>query len=133
MKYSTWLTDNLFQKLVALLLSLLLWGGVAAGRNGSIKLAVPLKIANLAADLTVRGALPTQIEIDVVGPRILLFQLRREQLSITLDFSGVAGGVIAFDHLGRGVDLNPGLEVIRTTPGRLQVWVEPAVGKQVQH
>jgi YbbR-like protein len=133
MKSLSWLTDTLFLKLVALLLSLLLWGGVAAGRHGAEKVAVPLKILNLSPGLAVRGTVPAQIEIEVVGPRILLFQLRHEQLAIALDFSGITGGIVAFDHLGQSVDLNPGLEVIRTSPGRLQVWVEPTGGSQVQY
>jgi hypothetical protein len=126
-----WPTDTIFLKLVALLLSLLLWGGVAAGRNGAVKVHIPVKIVNLAPGLTVRGTIPQQVDIDVVGPRILLFQMQRENLFVTLNFSGVTDGAVTFDHLDQGLDLNPGLEVIRTAPGRLQVWVEPTTRNAV--
>ncbi len=119
-----WFSERLFLKLTALVLALLLWGGVVAGRHSAEKIKVPLKILNLAPGLTLRGTVPTEIEVSIIGPRMLLFQLRREQLVIALDFSGVTGGVVAFDHLGQGIDLNPGLEAIRTFPGRLQLWVE---------
>lgn len=121
-----WLSERLFLKLTALVLALLLWGGVVAGRHSAEKIKVPLKIMHLAPHLTLRGAVPAEIEVSIIGPRMLLYQLRREPLEIALDFSGVTGGVVAFDHLGQGLDLNPGLEVIRTFPGRIQLWVEPS-------
>lgn len=121
-----WLSERLFLKLTALVLALLLWGGVVAGRHSAEKIKVPLKIINLAPGLTLRGTVPAEIEVSIIGPRLLLYQLRREQLAIALDFSGVTGGVVAFDHLGQGLDLNPGLEVIRTFPGRVQLWAEPS-------
>jgi YbbR domain-containing protein len=127
------LNDALFLKLVALLLSLLLWGGVAASRHGAVKISVPLQVANLSSGLMIRGAVPQQLEVEVVGPRILLYQMQRKTLAVTLDFSGVAGGVVAFDHLGQDLELNPGIEVIRTVPGRLQVVVEAADGIQTLH
>ena len=120
------MSDKLFLKLVALLLSLLLWGGVAVGRGGARKLVVPIRVVNLAPGMAIRSALPSGIEVSVIGPRLLLYRLAGENLQLTLDFAGVRSGVVAFDNLGRGLDLHPGMEVIRTVPGRLQVWVEPA-------
>ena len=131
MIFPAWLSDKLFLKLAALFLSLILWGGVAAGRGGERKLVVPVKIVNLAPGMAIRSTMPAGIELSVVGPRLLLYRLQGENLHITLDFSGVGSGVVAFDNLGRGLDLHPGLEVIRTIPGRLQVWVEPSGEKPV--
>ena len=125
MRVLSWFSERIMVKLAALLLSLLLWGGVVAGRNGAEKVRVPLRFVNLAPGLVIRGNVPADVEVAITGPRLLLYQLQREQLAIELDFSGVTGGLVNFDHLSLALDLNPGLRAIRTTPGRLQVWVEP--------
>jgi len=112
---------NLGLKAMSLLLAVMLWLFVAAGREAVISRSVPVVIENIPSGLVVAGNPPSIIDVRVKGPRILLFKSRMEPLALLLDLEGSKEGTTSFPSPGALLSLPEGLRVTRVTPAAIEV------------
>lgn len=115
------LSENLGFKALSLLLAIALWLFVTAGTEGEVALTVPVQFRNIPPQLSPGSKVPPAVELKIAGPRILLWQLARERLAVTLDLQGVGEGSVAFTSLERTVRLRSGLRIIRIQPSAIEL------------
>jgi YbbR domain-containing protein len=85
------LFDNLFAKILALVVSVLLWFYVSEQQQFEERFSVPLRLENIPEDLTLLGEVPTEVEVLVRGQgRFLRHRVRG--LVLAVDLSGAAEG-----------------------------------------
>ena len=122
MKLPAWLTNNFSLKFLSLVLAVFIWFLVAGGEDVERAFTVPVTARNLSAGLAPRNPLP-QVEIRVAGPRYVMAAINKENLSLTLDFSGTSEGRVAFNTLERGISLPLGSRLTRLFPASVEVQV----------
>ncbi len=110
------LTRNLPIKLLALLLASALWFYVNGGREAEKVLTVPLVVKDLPAGFAVAENYPATITVSVVGPRLLLSQLRPDQLRLELELRGLREGTALFTGFEHKIRLPVGLHITRVSP-----------------
>jgi YbbR domain-containing protein len=80
-------------RFLALALAVGLWIFVNAGERGSVEaLDVPVNYTGLPAGMVIVNRPPTQVKIEVTGPRTLLSLLDPERLALKIDLHAVATG-----------------------------------------
>jgi hypothetical protein len=115
------LSTNWDLRLLSLVLAVIVWVGVSGGRTAEVKLTVPLELRNLPQGLSVAGAIPTEVAVTVVGPKILLLKLRSEKIIIPLDARGVGEGTVLFTGLEHRLRLPREATVTRLFPATVEV------------
>src|SRR5260221_6887589 len=85
--------SNLGLRVLAVALAVGLWIFVNAGERGSVEsLTVPISYASLPPGEVIVNNPPTQVKIDVTGPRTLLSLLNPERLTLKVDLRSFAAG-----------------------------------------
>src|SRR5258707_2913972 len=85
--------SNLGLRALAVALAVGLWIFVNAGERGSVEsLTVPISYASLPPGMVIVNSPPTQVKIDVTGPRTLLSLLTPERLTLKVDLRSFAAG-----------------------------------------
>jgi YbbR domain-containing protein len=80
-------------RVLALALAIGLWIFVNAGERGSVEaLNVPINYSGLPGGMVIVNRPPTQVKIEVTGPRTLLSLLDPERLTLKIDLHAVATG-----------------------------------------
>ncbi len=115
------LTRNLLVKVLALLLACALWFYVTGGRVAEKELTVPLAVKDLPAGFVVAESYPATIMVSVVGPRLLLSQLRSEQLRLELELQGLREGTALFTGFEHKIQLPVGLHITRVSPATIEL------------
>lgn len=113
--------NNPWQKVFALLLSVILWWYVAGESKVQVGLVVPIEIRNLPAGTTVANKVERQAEVRLSGPSSLLGNLPHSDVSAAVDLSSARLGrqVIALD--ARAVRVPPGVKVQRVYPRAVEI------------
>jgi YbbR domain-containing protein len=115
------LTRNLLVKVLALLLASALWFYVTGGREAERGLTVPLVVKDMPAGFAVAESYPATIMVSVVGPRLLLGQLRPEQLRLELELRGLREGTTLFTGFEHKIRLPAGLHITRVSPAIIEL------------
>jgi len=115
------LTRNLPVKLLALLLASALWFYATGGREAEKELTVPLVVKDLPAGFAVAEGYPATIMVSVVGPRLLLSQLRPEQLRLVLELRDLREGSALFTGFEHKIRLPVGLHITRVSPATIEL------------
>ena len=115
------LTRNLLVKLLALLLACALWFYVTGGREAEKELTVPMVVKDLPAGFAVAEGYPATIKVSVVGPRLLLSQLRQEKLRLVLELRGLGEGTVLFTGFEHKIQLPVGLHITRVSPATIEL------------
>jgi hypothetical protein len=118
---------NLELKALSLVLAALLWFSLTFGHDEEARLTLPVTLKNIPPHVSVASALPTTVEVDVSGPKILLANLTKEHVSLTLDLGGVGEGTVSFVNLDKSVRLRSGLRVTRVQPAAVELKLVKAV------
>jgi YbbR domain-containing protein len=85
--------SNIGLRVLSVLLAIGLWMFVNAGERGSVEsLSVPISYAELPQGMVIVNHPPTQVKIEVTGPRTLLSLLDPERLTLKIDLRNVAAG-----------------------------------------
>jgi YbbR domain-containing protein len=114
-------SHNLGLKALSLLLATLLWLFVAVEQESEIAVAVPVTFKNLGDGLTVSNQPPTNLDVRVAGPKILLLKIQAERPVAVLDLKGIREGTTSFPGLEKTLHLRTGLRVTRITPASVEV------------
>src|SRR5258707_8372267 len=91
--------SNIGLRVLAVALAVGLWIFVNAGERGSVEsLNVPISYASLPAGMVIVNNPPTQVKIDVTGPRTLLSLLDPQRLTLKIDLRSFAAGQSDFKN-----------------------------------
>jgi YbbR domain-containing protein len=122
--------DTWILRLVALLISVLLWITALGGKRVEITKTVSLDY-QLPKNFVIANKFPQNVIFRVIGPRAFLKEFEDKALSIPIDLkTGKAGDydvVIREDML----DVPLGLKVLSVTPQTIPVKIDRAVSKRV--
>lgn len=103
-------------KALSVLLALLVWLSVILERPGEMVLTVPVRLQRVPPGLALVAPPPTEVEVVVSGPQMLLFMLPFHQASCGLDLTGQGPGQVQVSLRECSFDLGPELKVVRVAP-----------------
>lgn len=117
--------DNWWLKLLSLGLAFALWLAVGNAPPVEVRIAVPVEIHNLPADLRLLSDLPTHVQVTLNASEPVLSQLSYDKLSVRVDLEGFAAGVHELRFQPDDIDVPPGVQVVRIKPIELRVELVP--------
>jgi YbbR domain-containing protein len=115
------ITNNFALKIISLAVALILWFLVAAKKPAEQEFVVPITYKNIPSGLRVAGTFPETANILVIGPKLALLKLERQNITISLDMQKLKEGPVAFNDLAKYLDIPSGLSLIRISPSRVDV------------
>jgi len=113
------LFDNLGLKLVALLLSVLVYLNVYTDRPAVMRVSFPIALTDVPDSVTIVGPIPTEVEAEIRGTGKQLIRLRLTEPQITVSLAGVAPGHFERSFSAADLPLTEGLEVERLVGPRI--------------
>lgn len=125
------LTDNWTLKLISLACALLLWFFIMGERRLEVGYRVPLELQNMPSGLMVANEIPSMVDVRVSGPRTLLMKVSPNDISVTVDLTGLRPGLTSFRRLEERLNLPSGLRVTRLSPSFIDLRLERIQQKQV--
>ncbi len=115
------LFDNLGLKLVALLLSVLVYLNVYTDRPAILMVGFPVSLVDLADSLTLTGPTTPEVRAEIRGTGKQLIRLRLTEPHLTVSLAGVGAGHYERSVSAADLPLTPGLEVERLVGPRMLV------------
>ena len=106
-----WLLDNLGIKLVALLLSLLVYLNVYTDRQTTLIVSFPIEIAELPDSLSLLGPVPSAVQAELRGTGKQLIRMRLTEPPVRLSLAGVGTGRYERALTGADLPLPPDAEI----------------------
>lgn len=103
-------------RLLALLLGGLIWLALALERPSEMRFLIPMGLDHLPSGLQVTSAPPGNVEVTVVGPRILLLRPFLTGVHGSLDLTGAQPGPMSFNARECSYQLDRELKVVRAVP-----------------
>ena len=122
---------NIFFKILALVLAVILWFLVVGEERAEVGLTIPLELVNMPRDLIVVNNLTQGIDIRVNGPRSLIRSLTTRNLSKSLDLSNSKAGTVTFPISSEGIRLPRGVAITRIHPTQVVVVLQKQVKKTI--
>lgn len=125
------ITENWTLKLLSLVFALMLWFFIMGERRLEVNYRVPLELQNLPRELMVANETPSMVDVRISGPRTLLMKVSPNDISITVDLTGLRPGLTSFRRLEERLNLPSGLRVTRLSPSFVDVRLERIQQKTV--
>ncbi len=125
------ITENWALKLMSLVFALMLWFFIMGERRLEVNYRVPLELQNLPRELMVANEIPSMVDVRISGPRTLLMKVSPNDISITVDLTGLNPGLTSFRRLEERLNLPSGLRVTRLSPSFVDVRLERVQQKTV--
>ncbi len=120
-RIKTFLTTNPRLKVMALVFSIALWFFIAGQKNSEVGFLVPLGFKGVPKDMVMTSAPPGEVEVRVLGPRLIINKLSPSQVKVELDLSGATEGTNTFKVTQGDVELPIGVTAIRIRPDVFKV------------
>lgn len=122
---------NWHLKIIAAICAVILWLFVVGQHKVEMGLSVPLELQNIPAGLMVANDLPGRVQLRVSGPRTLLSTFLDNKSTIVLNLEHASAGVNTFTQMASRLDLPRALKVLRVSPAKVEVRLEPIKQKRV--
>ena len=103
-------------KALSVLLAVLVWLSVVLERPGEVKLTVPVTLKRMPVGLWLDSQPPSELQVIVSGPRILLLLLPYRDVACDIDLTGAGPGETSIAPTQGSFDLAPDLKVVRVFP-----------------
>lgn len=115
---------NLGLKLLALLLSILLWWFVGGESDVQVGFAVPLEIRNIPSGMELTNKVDRQVDVRLSGPSTLINALDQKEIAAVLDLSDAKTGKEIIPLTERSVKVPAGFRLERIYPPSVEVILE---------
>lgn len=124
--------NNLWLKLVAIVLAVLLWWAIAHDPTVEAVITAPLEFHHAPENLemSVEGA--TQVEVRVRGPERTVRRLTPADVQAIVDLSGARAGERTFDLTAKQVHLPDGVEVVQVEPSQVRLTFDRSATRTVE-
>jgi len=118
-----WITDNMSYKVVALVVSIVLWVTMQGRRDIVLARDLELQVL-LAPKMMITNSIPQMVKIEVSGPRIALkkFAERKEPYTVDLGLAKVGRQMVRLTR--EGVNLPLGAKVLSIQPQEFLVVID---------
>jgi YbbR domain-containing protein len=124
--------SNIGLRVLAVVLAIGLWIFVNAGERGSVEsLNVPISYASLPQGMVIVNHPPTQVKIEVTGPRTLLSLLDPERLTLKIDTPSLAAGQSEFKIYPAMFNVGRNTAVTSISPDSLSLDIDRMVTRDV--
>ena len=118
-------------KILSLFLAIFLWYFVVGEDQVDITLTVPIEIINLPADLVISNHYKKDIEVSVRGPRSMIQELRRQNITRPIDLATARPGTIVIKNEADSIPFPMGITVLRLQPANITLLVDKLVKKNL--
>ena len=119
-------------RIFAVALAVGLWIFVNAGERGSVEaLTVPISYASLPRGMVIVNHPPTQVKIEVTGPRTLLSLLDPERLALKIDLRSVAAGQSEYKIYPAMFNVGRNTAVTSISPDQLSLDIDRLITRDV--
>ncbi len=119
-------------RILAVVLAIGLWIFVNAGERGAVEpLTVPISYASLPQGMVLVNHPPTQVKIEVTGPRTLLSLLDPERLTLKIDLRSVEAGQSEFKIYPAMFNVERNTAVTSISPDQLSLDIDRLVTRDV--
>jgi len=126
--YKELLFNNWHLKLFSLVLATALWALIAQESTSEIFFDVPVEYQNVPPDTEVIGDAAKMVEVRLRGPSTLIREISAKDISTVIDLDQMPlNGETTVPLNAQHVHTPFGVEVVRVTPSRVRVSLEPTV------
>jgi hypothetical protein len=108
-------------KLIALVVSTILWAFVVTSDTSELILAAPLELDGIPSGLEIKGERPDSVEVQLHGLRATLAHLGPERVRARLSLAGARPGQVTLHVLPEQIVVPPGVKVVRVSPSRVHL------------
>jgi len=119
--FRKWVLHNWGLKLLALVVSFLLWAAYTSEPFVEVGYVAPLEYLNIPTQLELSGDVQTHVRVYVRGRAAVLRRLSPTDLAIRVDLSGTVPGESLVRITASQIDVPLGLEVVRIIPSEIRV------------
>src|SRR3970040_610704 len=119
--FRKWVLHNWTLKLLALVVSFLLWAAYTSEPFVEVGYVVPLEYLNIPTRLELSGEVQTHVRVYVRGRSAVLRRLSPTDLAIQVDLTGTVTGEALVRITSSQIDVPLGLEVVRIIPSEIRV------------
>jgi YbbR domain-containing protein len=124
-------TRNIWWKLFALLIAVLLWIAVANEPELSTFVSVPVEFKDLPESLEISSDVVEKVELEMSGPSGELRNFSGNRTAVVLDLSEAVPGERTYSIREGELHLPRGLRVIRAIPSQVRFVFEPHLARTV--
>jgi hypothetical protein len=115
------LTHHWELKLLALLVSMVLWAFVMTSEKSDLIIAAPLELDGIPAGLEVLGERPDSVDVQLHGLRGALSRLGTDRVKARLSLAGSRAGEVTLRVLPEQITVPAGITVVRVNPSRVRL------------
>ena len=116
-----WVLSNWSLKLLALVLSFLLWATYTSEPFVEVGYQVALEFRNIPTGVEISGDVPTTVHVRLRGRAALLRRVTPGDIEITVDLGGAPPGEMRVRLGPDQVTVPYGIQVVRITPSEFRV------------
>ena len=116
-----WVLHNCGLKLLALVVSFLLWAAYTSEPFVEVGYVAPLEYLNIPTHLELAGEVQTHVRVYVRGRAAVLRRLSPTVLAIQVDLASAVSGESLVRITASQIDVPLGLEVVRIIPSEVRV------------
>ena len=118
-------------KIAFLILAMFIWFFFAGEKESVISYTFPIEFRNLPKNLELMKTSVDKAEVQLLGSRHLLLQLRPEQIGLSVSLEKSKAGENTFSLTNKNLSMPPGLQVVKINPGEAMVIMEERETKLV--
>ncbi len=126
----SWRKDWLI-KLISLFFAVFLWYFVAGEDRVDMNVKIPVEIVNMPRDLIISNQFKNILEVTVSGPRSLIREISRRDISRSIDLSDAKPGNIIIDNKPNSISFPRGITVLRIQPSHIILLLDKLIQKNL--
>ena len=124
--------NNLWLKLVALVLAVLLWWAIAHDPTVEALITAPLEFHHAPENLEMSVEGPTDVTVRVRGPERTVRSLTPADVQAIVDLTGARAGERTFDLTAKQVHLPDAVEVVQIQPSQVRLTFDRSATRTVE-
>ncbi len=126
----SWRKDWLI-KLISLFFAVFLWYFVAGEDRVDMNVKIPVEIVNMPRDLIISNQFKNILEVTVSGPRSLIREIARSDVSRSIDLSSAKPGNIIIDNKPDSISFPRGITVLRIQPSHTILLIDKLIQRNL--
>lgn len=130
--WSSLVTTNLTPKIIAVALSLGIWGFIAGQQKTEMLFTVPLEYRNLPPNVEISGELVNRIEVGLRGPRGVITHISPDKIRAHVDLFQSTRGLNYIRLSTENISVPLGTEVTKINPETIRLRLEEVKTRSIQ-
>ena len=115
------LTRHWELKLLALVVSMVLWAFVMTSERADLVITAPIELDGIPPGLEVKGERPDSVDVQLHGLRGALERLGTDRVRARLSLAGTRAGEVTLRVQPEQITVPPGVTVVRVNPSRVRL------------